>query len=116
MAHNLTLLGIEYCRNYFINCLESLREEFNISHHESENVYDWCVRQALSNVLIYSFGARLKEHYRDDLAINAYGRIGYDFEFFMREKIKLNNMRFNERLPVKALVSGDLLVITQGYL
>lgn len=104
------------CRRIFLQSIAPIAAELNIQEHDYEAVYDWCVMEALSSVLKYSHGLTLYGHYRDDLAVCVYREIGFNIEQAIKHQFMMHQIKITYQQKIKAMVAGDILLISYGKL
>lgn len=104
------------CKRIFLQSIGPLFEELNLSDSHIEPIYDWCVKEALSSVLKYSYGLKLKGHHRDDLAVCVYRVIGYEIEQALKHQFMMHQIKLTYHQNIKAMVAGDVLLISYGNL
>lgn len=113
-SYNIFILDLSSIRYFFEQGVAGFANQMKLYPDEYESAFDWCVREALTNVFaLPGTSVRVDGHHRHDIYKCVYDHIGREFEFNLNHVVALNQIRIMP-CELKVLVAGTNVVIAQG--
>lgn len=109
----LLVVDISPLRNYHRHAFAGLQQKHKLFNDDYENVYDWCINEALLRTHLRDKASGIQGHYKHDIYLCYYEDVRPEFEAHLRHHQALANQQFMNGLAVKTLVAGPNLMIAR---
>lgn len=87
----------------------------HLQHYDAEDLYDWVVMRAFSNLLFLKVRGHVRGFHPNDLFETIYQEIGYEVELQLHQYILSARLTFLQNESVKMLVSYNDIVIVRSF-
>lgn len=87
----------------------------HLYHCDTEDLYDWVVTRAFSNLLFLKVRGHVRGLQPNDVFETIYQEVGYETEFQLNQYILSARLTFLRNESVKMLVSYNNIVIVRSF-
>lgn len=115
MSYSIIVLSLTEFYYHFNDKFESISIKYRIPAADKEYLYDWIVRETLSNILSVRY-AGLQEHYRHDIYKCVYDDLGDISYMYVFNQLRMHKLMFLRGEKIKTMVTGDSLFIARGVM
>jgi len=113
-SYSIMILTLSTFRVKYINDFSYICNSHNIRKDEREILYDWLVKEAVNNVMIFKCYNKVQDHYKHDVYKCIYTEYKYILETHINNQINLHNLTFLREHLIKVMVAGDSLLLARG--
>ena len=87
----------------------------HLYHYDAEQLYDWIITRAFSNVLFLKVRGHVRNFSPNDLFETIYREIGYDVEIQVNQYVLGHRLVFLQNEKIKMLVTYNNIVIVRSF-
>lgn len=87
----------------------------HLYHYDAEQLYDWVIMRAFSNILFLKVHGHVRNFLPNDLFETIYREIGFDVEIQVNQYILGHRLSFLQNEKVKMLVTYKDIVIVRSF-
>lgn len=120
MYYTVIILSLERFKPVFDRMFPSIISELGpmptIDYEtEKENVYDWIVTNSIMNYVQGRTGARVYNHYRQDIYKCVYDRLKSDIDYEIISQFEMSRITLTNTETLKVMVTGHSVLVAKGF-